>query len=107
MFFTSGISGFTAVHRCKITSVPNVNTDHFQLKQQMLDSLAVEHVPKEWVTVNIHYTSCHPFSGDLACNKPYRFCPLPELAEASLLFGVPASRRAQTALMRSGQRPKQ
>lgn len=61
MFFTSGISGFTAVHRCKVTSVPNVNTDSFQLKQQMLDSLAVEYVPKEWVTVNTDYTSCHPF----------------------------------------------
>jgi len=61
MFFRSGIFGFVAVHRCEVTSVPNTNTDSFQ--RQMLDSLAVEHVPKDWVTVNTRYTSCHPFFG--------------------------------------------
>lgn len=60
-FLTSGISGFAAVHRWEVTSVPNVNTDSFQLTQQILDSLAVEHAPEERVTVNIHDTTCHPF----------------------------------------------
>lgn len=60
-FLTSGISGFTAVHRWEVTSVPNANTDSFQLTQQILDSLAVERAPEERVTVNIHDTTCHPF----------------------------------------------
>lgn len=52
---------FTAVHGWKLTSVPNVNTDSFQLKEQMLESLAVEHMLKEWVTVHLHHASYHPF----------------------------------------------
>lgn len=51
MFFTSGLSGFTAVHRCKVTLCQMTS---FQLKQQMLDSLAMEHILKEWATLNIH-----------------------------------------------------
>lgn len=56
VFHIWDLSGFAAVHRCKVISVPNVNTDSFQLKQQMLGSLAVEHAPKEWVTKSTRYT---------------------------------------------------
>lgn len=47
--------------RMEITTVPNVNTDSFQLKEQMLEFLAVEHMLKEWVTVHLHHDSYHPF----------------------------------------------
>lgn len=47
--------------RMEITSVPNVNTDRFQLEEHMLETLAIEHMLKEWVTVHLHHASCHPF----------------------------------------------
>lgn len=45
----------------EITSVPNVNTDRFQLEEHLLETLAIEHMLKEWVTVHLHHASCHPF----------------------------------------------
>lgn len=89
MFFTSGIS-----------PVSLQSTDAKLLLCQMWTLTVTNWYSRCWILLqwNVHWRvdDCKfslyilsSFYGNLACDKLCRFCPLPELAEASLLFAVP------------------